>query len=558
MQEKSRDWQAIRQIVLKRDGNGCVECGVSAADSGLDVHHLIPRFLAGQDLPENLITLCDGCHAARHPGLLGGLARRQIEKWAIRLAKVFDTRNELRSLDEGLGEAIRLFGLRSLTNTQLTAVLAALRGESVLLVSPTGSGKSVCFQIPAVLKRGTSFVFSPLKALMADQVSALLQRKVPAVFINSDLSKVEKDFRYELLLNGAIKLLYLAPERLDPVLVKKAEVEFLESIRPPLMVVDEAHCVDRWGQDFRPSYGRLGEKRAVIGSPPVLAFTATAGVAAQDRILESLRAPEARRILVDVDRPNIALYRFDSSSVPARADFIAQVIKKLPKGRVMVFVPTKKIGIWLQDELSGRLNCDVPFFHGTLELKDKEGILGRFTGRLKPDARAVICTNAFGMGLDVADVRVVIHWQHPASPEDYLQEFGRAGRDGEQALAVLLSGQGPDKEIGLLQFMVTKMLEKLAIDPGQVGKLKQIRFSEIASMAALARSRGTCFRKRLLEYFGVHGRGTTESFAAWIIRLVFSQKRKALRSRTCCDVCSPARADGLLAWIETGFSRRLR
>ena len=184
-------------------------------------------------------------------------------------------------------------------------VEAALSGQSVLVVSPTGFGKTLCFQLPAVLRQGVSVVVSPLKALMAEQVSSLLRLKIPSTFINSDLDRDEKRLRYRLLANKSFKLLYAAPERFF--VQNESELQGLRSIRPAFLVIDEAHCVDQWGRDFRPEYGRLREVREALGSPPVLAFTATAGVEMQQRILASLGVGDARVFVRDVDRPNISL-----------------------------------------------------------------------------------------------------------------------------------------------------------------------------------------------------------------------------------------------------------
>jgi RecQ family ATP-dependent DNA helicase len=196
---------------------------------------------------------------------------------------------------------------------QLPVVQAALRGRSLLVVSPTGFGKTLCFQLPAVLRRGVSVVVSPLKALMGEQVSSLLRRKIPSSFINSDIGSDEKRLRYRLLASNSFKLLYVAPERF---FVRSAhEQEQLRSVRPAFMVIDEAHCVDQWGRDFRPEYGRLKEVRETLGSPPILAFTATAGQEMQVRILESLGIPDAQVFVRGVDRPNIALLRWSVALV---------------------------------------------------------------------------------------------------------------------------------------------------------------------------------------------------------------------------------------------------
>ena len=242
------DWRCTRAAVLARDGNRCTSCGITVASADADIYHLVPRAAGGLDDPANLITLCDGCHAARHPNLQASLARRVIERWSLRLAHWLDRRGDIKSLDESLGAALRLLKVERFRSPQLEVVLAALRGESVLLVSATGSGKSLCFQIPILLSRGTGFVISPLKALMSQQVEGLQSRQIPGTFINGDLGPQEKALRYKLLRAGVFKFLFCTPERFDPTMVRPAEVEEISRTRPSFLVVDEAHCIDRWGQ----------------------------------------------------------------------------------------------------------------------------------------------------------------------------------------------------------------------------------------------------------------------------------------------------------------------
>src|SRR5688572_21049859 len=217
-----RRWREVRAIVLARDEGRCKGCGELCPAGEADVHHLVPRAAGGVDAPENLITLCDGCHAARHPNLQGTLARRTIERWGLRLAKWLDRRGELTNLDDSLGATLRLLGVARFRSPQLEVVLAAVRGESLLLVSATGSGKSLCFQVPILLSSGCGFIISPLKALMSQQVTGLHARKIPATFINGDLGPLEKEIRYAWLRDRAIKFLFCTPERFDSTMVRPA------------------------------------------------------------------------------------------------------------------------------------------------------------------------------------------------------------------------------------------------------------------------------------------------------------------------------------------------
>ncbi len=527
-------WRAVRDIVLRRDAHTCRDCGEPCSRGEADVHHLIPRAAGGEDDPANLITLCDGCHAAHHPNLQGSLARRMIERWGLGLARALDRKRELAGVDESLGAALRLLGVPRFRSPQLDVVLAALRGESVLFVSATGSGKSLCFQVPILLTRGCGFILSPLKALMSQQVSALQLKKIPGTFINGDLSPQEKKIRYQLLGDGAIKFLYCTPERFDPAMVRPAEIAELGRARPNYLVVDEAHCIDRWGRDFRPNYGRLGAVRQALGNPPVLAFTATAGVEAQRRILTSLGVPDARVVVTGVNRPNIKFLRLADWGDEDRYALIAEFLRIMPAGRAMLFVPTVNVGLKLQAGLQ-RVGRELPFFHAKFgTATDRDTLLGRFTGRLEPPARAVICTNAFGMGLDVPDVRLVVHWQHPASVEDYLQEFGRAGRDGNPSIALLFTGKGDE---GLLEFMARKTSDLAGPDEESRASALAAKLAAIREVRRIATARGGCVRDQIASYFGDTPTPRRRNLSMRIVEWVMSRASRQRQTPCCCDRC---------------------
>lgn len=523
-----------RDIVLERDGYRCRQCGTACRREDADVHHLIPRSLGGSDDPSNLVTLCDGCHAAFHPNLQAKLSRRFIERWGLRLARWLDRTGKVAEAAGNLGPALRLFGLERFRDGQLPVVMAALAGRSVLMISPTGSGKSVCFQLPAILRPGTAYVLSPLKALMSDQVSDLQRKKLPGTFINSDLDMAEKALRYRLLERNAIKFLYVAPERFS--VRDKAEVGRLGAVRPSFLVVDEAHCIDRWGNDFRPDYGRIAEIREALGRPPVLAFTASAGVDAQKRILASLGILGAEVIVRGVDRPNIGLMRLPAER-HARPAMISKLLSVHVSGKAMIFVPSIRIGEELRQALAG-LGHDLPFYHGRLEPPHRrESLLKQFTGEQQPEVNRIICTNAFGMGLDVPNVRLVIHYQHPASVEDYLQEFGRAGRDGKPSLAVLLVGTN---DRGLLEFMASKTVEQAKRSSEEAARLLAAKHASIGHMSEMARPRSQCFRKSLRGYFEGNSVAHRSSLVMKIIAWLFSSQSKVTRLAFCCDYCSGA------------------
>ena len=546
-------WREIRLQVLKRDNYRCVSCSTPVKSAEADIHHLLPRSMGGTDELSNLVTLCDGCHAAHHPNLAGGLARRVIERWAVRLARWLDTDGQVSEGVENFGPALRLFGLDRFRQGQLPIVLAALSGKSILVVSPTGSGKTLCFQMPAVLRRGLTMVVSPLKTLMSEQVSDLLAKKIPATFVNSDLGAEEKQIRFSLLGRGAIKLLYLAPERFF--VRSEDERARLKQTKPSFIVVDEAHCVDQWGRDFRREYGRLKEVREKLGSPPVLAFTATAGREMQQRILASLGIEDAEVFVRDVDRPNIALLRWRCAA-EKRAEEIASLLR-LPQHRgqkVMVFVPSTKVGEELQATLRN-LGLEVPFYHSRLgNAWERQELVKCFLGQSKPPVDQIICTNAFGMGLDVPNVRLVIHWQQSASVEDQLQEFGRAGRDGKPSVAVMFhNGSSIGRDISRLRFMAEKTVESAKVSTFDREPMLEQRYHQIDQVAELMKSR-SCMRAAISEYF--QGPKTTRrpSLSVRILDWAFGTKAKARHFRACCDHCDKAeiRRRG-----ETGYVSRI-
>ena len=555
-QAQLEQWRAVRAVVLARDSHACRACGETCSQGEADVHHLIPRAAGGVDDPANLITLCDGCHAAHHPNLQGTLARRMIERWGLRLARALDHRHELAGVDESLGAAMRLLGVTHLRIHQLDVILAALRGESLLLVSRDRLWQVALFQLPILLSRGCGFVISPLKALMSQQVADLTMKKIPSTFINGDLGPQEKEIRYQLLRDGAIEFPYCTPERFDAGIVAEAEVDEIIRARPAYLVIDEAHCIDRWGKDFRPNYGKLGAIRQALGSPPVLAFTATAGTQGQRRILESLGIPDAHVVVTGVNRPNIKFVRLADVKEEVRYSLIRNLLRVLPPGRAMLFVPTVNTGNRLRAGLRS-LGLDIPFFHSKLgTANDRDMLLGQFTGRIDPPLKFIICTNAFGMGLDLSDVRLVVHWQYPASVEDYLQEFGRAGRDGEPSVAVMFTGE---KDEGLLKFMAEKTSETPAVDYASKASVLEAKLAAIKEMGRIATSRGVCVRENVLRYFGDIPSPRHKSMSVRIVEWLHSRSVRLPRTRFCCDECDSVdvdNVDNLIAWVDGVFTQK--
>lgn len=530
-------WKETRLEVLKRDKYRCLSCGIGVTSAQADIHHVLPRSRGGSDELSNLITLCDGCHAAQHPNQAAVLARGLFYKWTYRLAKLVDFNRDLPASGDFL-PALRIFGNTKLRDGQLPVIMAALKGHSVFLVSPTGSGKTLCFQLPAIMQNQYSIVISPLKTLMREQVASLLKVKIPSLFINSDLRAEDKAFHYAEIRKNMVKMVYLTPERFFTE-NEKERADILQ-MRPAYFIIDEAHCVDQWGKDFRPRYGKLKEVRKNLGNPPVLAFTATAGVRMQKRIIHSLGIKDAKVFVRGVDRPNIALMRMEVMR-HERTQKIAELLT-LPEMRnkkCMIFVPTRKIGNELRQELK-KAELELPFYHSTMGTPfERQELVKRFMGQSQPVVNQIICTNAFGMGLDVPDVRMVIHWQQAATVEDQLQEYGRAGRDGKQAVSVIFYEKNAGgKDISLLKFMAEKTVSAAGLNKKDREQRLNYKYQTIADMEAMLKYEG-CFRGEIIKYFDESSSTSPRfSLALWILNKLFVAKKHKQKFQACCDYCA--------------------
>lgn len=528
--------------MLDRDGWVCKECGQAIQGRQAHVHHKLPRALGGPDAEENLISLCDRCHSQKHMALHVSLGRKFLEGAAVKAAKLFGG-SALRSCRlDNLGVAMRYLGVKRLRPNQIQPIISAISGKDLLLISPTGSGKSLCFQIPALLSEQHSLVISPLKALMVDQVQGLLNRSFPATFLNSDISKDERGLRVALIERGLFKLIYLAPERLKRSVSREAELKALYETRPSYLVVDEAHCIERWGDAFRPAYAMLGQVREALGRPTVLAFTATANKATRLEIVRSLKMNDPMIFVEDLDRPNLAILRMQVHQDHERIDLIRRMFVKLSNGkggRTLVFVATRKQGE-LVSQLLRAVDVPAHFFHGRLPAMDRERILNEFMADSN-GAKILVCTNAFGMGMDLPDIRLVFHWHHPASIEDYAQEFGRAGRDGKQSLAVLFTKSDDEK---LLKFMAAKTVagSHMSAEDREIALAK--RNASIAEMRTLATDRSLCFNQNMLNLLGEE-KLQLPKVSQFFLNLAFGQNRRSPKRQYCCDGC----------WRKTSTSR---
>ncbi|MES2328523.1 MAG: ATP-dependent DNA helicase RecQ [Bacteroidota bacterium] len=306
---------------------------------------------------------------------------------------------------------------------------SVLHGKDTLALLPTGGGKSICFQVPALLTDGLCLVISPLIALMRDQVEGLLQKDIPAVAIHSGLSFYEVKQILQQATHGDFKFMYLSPERLETNLFK----EYLPALNVNLLVVDEAHCISQWGYDFRPPYLRIANLRDELSGINIIALTASATPVVQDDIIEKLKLTEANVFRQSFERPNIS---YSSFCVDSKVNKLIEVLTKVP-GSSIVYCnsrkQTKEIAYLL-----GLEQISADHYHAGLpqEMRDQKQ-----QAWIDNKVRVMVCTNAFGMGIDKPDVRSVIHYDIPECLENYYQEAGRAGRDGKKSYAVLIYQQ---------------------------------------------------------------------------------------------------------------------
>ena len=320
------------------------------------------------------------------------------------------------------------FGYSSFRNGQELAIQSVLAGENTICVMPTGGGKSICYQIPALVLPGTTIVISPLISLMKDQVDALIQVGIPATFINSSLSYSEANERIREAKQGMYKLLYIAPERLE----SREFIEDLKQMDIPLVAVDEAHCISQWGHDFRPSYRHIQQMVFSLPQQPnVLALTATATPRVREDICETLDIDEENSIITGFERENLT---FSVIKGQDRQLFLRDYLKKNEKEAGIIYAATRKNVDQLYERLK-KQNINVARYHAGMGDAERIREQDRF---LKDEASVMVATSAFGMGIDKSNIRYVLHFQLPKNMESYYQEAGRAGRDGLESECILL------------------------------------------------------------------------------------------------------------------------
>ncbi|MCD6011397.1 MAG: recQ [Flavipsychrobacter sp.] len=372
------------------------------------------------------------------------------------------------------------FGYSQFRLTQLPVIESVLSGKDTLTIMPTGGGKSICYQLPAMLLPGITIVVSPLIALMKDQVDALTANGIHAAFLNSSQSQDEQQRVIRNAEQGNIKLLYIAPERIPA--NSDTFIAFLKKLGPSLFAIDEAHCISQWGHDFRPEYLKLAVLKKHFPSVPVIALTASADKVTQKDIVERLELKEPSNFISSFNRPNIHYY-----IQPKRNAFghILEYLKKHKDDSGIIYALSRAS----TENIAGQLHAagiKAAYYHAGMDAPERSRVQEAF---LRDEYRVIVATIAFGMGIDKSNVRFVIHHDVPKNIEGYYQETGRAGRDGLKSDAILFYSAG--------DIIKLKRFAQVEGNPQQTA----ISMKKLELMQAFCEDEG-CRRQYLMEYFG--------------------------------------------------------
>ncbi len=384
-----------------------------------------------------------------------------------------------------------LFGLDDFRPAQREVIEDVIGGKDVMCVMPTGSGKSLCYQLPAAVQQGLCVVVSPLISLMEDQVQQLRDEGIPAAMLNSSLSPAMRREVVRELEAGFQGLLYVAPERF----FTPDFQELASQLRPILFAVDEAHCVSQWGHDFRPEYLKLGEVRRQLGSPPCIAVTATATHDVRLDIIRQLGLREPNVVITGFDRPNLS-YQVRRTAKNAERDYELLSLLKAEPGSIIIYCSTRKavdaVSLLAAESMRDRVVCS---YHAGMEMGDRTASQERF---MQTPGAIAVATNAFGMGINKPDVRLIIHYNLPGTLEAYYQEAGRGGRDGLPAQCVLLFGY---QDRYTQEYFIDRIGEDHPGDPRRIAQLKAHATQKLDLMIGYAQTH-RCRRQMILDYFG--------------------------------------------------------